>query len=173
MTRSDFFDESLDAWRDARQGLIGEVANIPADKFDFRPTPDVKGVGELVRHILEGSMMMVGELTQDEPNFQRMSLEAFMEEHAATAKKLQGKQELIDVLESQIDDGIARFTQVGEDAMMGPVTNFDGSTWSRIQWFFHGMNEEHYHRGQLTTYARLMGLVPALTQRILGSGSSA
>ncbi len=58
---------------------------------------------------------------------------------------------------------------LGEDAMMGPVTNFDGGTWSRMQWFFHAMNEEMYHRGQLTTYARLMGLVPALTQQIMGN----
>lgn len=169
MTKTDFFAESLDAWRDARQGLIAEVDNIPADKFDFRPTPEVKSVGEMVSHILEGSMMMVGELTRDEPNFTRTTFAALMEEHSAAAKNLREKQELLDVLRSQIEDGITRFKQVGGDAMMGPVTNFDGSTWTRMQWFFHGMNEEHYHRGQLTTYARLMGLVPALTQRIMAS----
>ena len=59
MTRPDFFTESLDAWRDARQGLIAEVDNVPASKCDFRPTPDVRSVRELVQHILEGSMMMV------------------------------------------------------------------------------------------------------------------
>ncbi len=170
MTRPDFFTESLDAWRDARQGLIAEVDNVPASKFDFRPTPDVRSVRELVQHILEGSMMMVGELTRDEPSFQRMSFAAFMEEYATRARDAQAKQELIDLLDSQLDEGIAQFKQVGEDAMMGPVTNFDGSTWSRMQWFFHAMTEEMYHRGQLTTYARLLGLVPALTQRIEASG---
>ena len=170
MTISDFFDESLGAWRYVRQGLIGEVGNIPSDKFDFRPTPDVKSVGELVQHILEGSMMMVGELTRDEPNFQRVSFEALLEEYAAAAREAQGKKELLDLLERQLEDGITQFKAVGADAMMGPVTNFDGSTWSRMQWFFHGMTEEMYHRGQLTTYARLMGLVPALTQQIMGSG---
>ena len=170
MTKPDFFDESLGAWRYVRQGLISEVENIPEGQFDFRPTPDVKSVRELVRHILEGSMMMVGELTRDEPNFQRMPFEALMEEYAATAKAAVGKRALLDLLASQLDAGITQFKTVGEDAMMGPVTNFDGSTWSRMQWFFHGMTEEMYHRGQLTTYARLMGLVPALTQQIMGSG---
>jgi uncharacterized damage-inducible protein DinB len=169
MTNSDFFDESLDAWRYERQGLIREVENIPADKFDFRPTVEVRTVGELVQHILEGSMMMVGELTRDEPNFRRMPYLQLMEEHAAAVKHTKKKDELIALLESQVDDGITRFKEVGADAMMGPVINFGGSTWSRMQWFFHAMNEEHYHRGQLATYERLLGLVPALTQQIMGS----
>lgn len=169
MTRTDFFTESLDAWRDARRGLISEVENIPADKFDFRPTADVRSVRELLQHILEGSMMMVGELSQDQPNFRRMSFPEFMEEFASRARNVQTKQELLDLLGSQVEEGVAKFNAVGADAMMGPVTNFDGSTWSRMQWFFHGMTEEMYHRGQLTTYARLMGLVPALTQRIQAS----
>ena len=113
MTTPDFFDESLGAWRYVRQGLISEVDNIPEGQFDFRPTPDVKSVRELVRHILEGSMMMVGELTRDEPNFQRMPFEAFMEEYAATARAAEGKRELLDLLESQLDDGITQFKAVG------------------------------------------------------------
>ena len=92
-----------------------------------------------------------------------------MEEFSAPATNLREKQELIEMLKSQVEDGIARFTQVGAEGMLGPVTNFDGGTWSRMQWFLHSMNEEHYHRGQLTTYARLLGLVPALTQQIMGS----
>jgi uncharacterized damage-inducible protein DinB len=169
MTKIDFFTESLDAWRYVRQGTIAEVANIPEGDFDYRPSPDVKSVRELVQHILEGSMLTAGELTRDEPNFQRKSFADLMDEHAERARDAHSKQELLDLLTSQIDEGITRFKQVGGDAMMGPVTNFDGSTWSRMQWFFHGMTEEMYHRGQLTTYERLMGLVPALTQQITGS----
>ena len=170
MSRPDLLTESLDHWRYIRQGLIAEVENIPADKFDFRPTPDVKSVHELVQHILEGSMMMTGELTRGEPNFQRMSLPEFFEQYSTRATMAQGKTKLVDLLTSQIEEGITRFKQVGEDALMGRVTNFDGSTWSRMQWFFHAMTEEMYHRGQLVTYARLMGLVPALTQMIEASG---
>jgi uncharacterized damage-inducible protein DinB len=73
------------------------------------------------------------------------------------------------LLTSQVEEGVAAVARVGGEAMMGPVTNFDGSTWSRMQWFYHSMTEEMYHRGQLVTYARLLGLVPALTQMIRGS----
>jgi len=128
MSRPDLLTESLDHWRYIRQGFIAEVENIPADKFDFRPTPDVKSVHELVQHILEGSMMMAGELTRGEPNFQWMSLPEFFEEYSTRATMAQGKTKLVDLLTSQIEEGITRFKQVGEDVLMGRVTNFDGST---------------------------------------------
>ena len=166
MSRPDFLAESLGHWRYIRDGLIAEADNIPADKYDFRPTPEVKSVHELVQHILQGSMMMVGELTREKPNFQRMSFSAFFEEYASRATEAEGKDALIGLLKRQMEEGMAAFTKLGNEAMKEPITNFDGSTWSRMQWFFHSMTEEMYHRGQLTTYARLMGLVPALTQRI-------
>ena len=165
-----FLEESLGHWRYIRQGLIAEADNIPAESFDFQPSPDVKSVHELLQHILEGSMMMVVELTREEPNFQRQPQPAFYEEYGVRATEARGKEELLALLGDQLEEGLRGFTQVGDEAMMGPVTNFDGSTWSRMQWFFHGMTEEMYHRGQIVTYARLMGLVPALTQRIQAAG---
>jgi uncharacterized damage-inducible protein DinB len=166
MSTSDFLSETLEHWRYIRQGLISEVDNIPEGKFDFRPSNDVKSVHELVQHILEGSMMMVGELGREQPDFQRMSPPELLEEYAARAHEAKGKTALIGLLEKQFEEGFATFTKMDADAMMSPVTNFDGSQWSRMQWFFHGMTEEMYHRGQVVTYARLLGLVPALTQRI-------
>lgn len=165
-----FLEESLGHWRYIRQGLIAEADNIPAEKFEFRPSPDVKSVHELLQHILEGSMMMVGELTREKPNFQRQPPPAFYEEYGARAQAAQGKDELLVLLGDQLEEGIGGFTQLGAEAMMGSITNFDGSQWSRMQWFFHGMTEEMYHRGQIVIYARSLGLVPALTQRIQAAG---
>jgi uncharacterized damage-inducible protein DinB len=46
------------------------------------------------------------------------------------------------------------------------IRRFDGGTWSRLTYVFYASGHEEYHRGQLATYARSMGLVPALTQKI-------
>src|SRR3989442_10049132 len=32
-------EETLEAWRDVRNGVVDEVRNLPAMSFDFRPTP--------------------------------------------------------------------------------------------------------------------------------------
>ncbi|RMD96511.1 MAG: hypothetical protein D6814_11245, partial [Calditrichaeota bacterium] len=37
-------------------------------------------------------------------------------------------------------------------------------------WLHHGIEQEMYHRGQITLYERLLGIEPALTRRIRGMG---
>ena len=59
---------------------------------------------------------------------------------------------------------------VGELHMLAPMRRFDGEWGTRLAWLHHGISQEMYHRGQLCTYQRLMGQVPALTQRIRGDG---
>lgn len=165
---TDFLIETLGAWRDVRSGLIDEVQNIRATTFDFRPTPDVRSVRELLHHILEVACMMTGELTRPDTDFRRAPWPELLEMYATHVYDAQTKKELIALLGSQMDDADERFRALGEDAMYGNITNFDGSTWSRMQWLHHGIAQEMYHRGQLTLYARMMGLEPALTKRIRG-----
>jgi len=64
-------DEVLESWRDVREGVIDELANIPAGRMDFRPVPEVRSVREQVQHILEVSMMATGEFTRADTNLQR------------------------------------------------------------------------------------------------------
>ncbi|UCF41011.1 MAG: DinB family protein [Gemmatimonadota bacterium] len=163
---SSFLEESLGAWRDAREGIIDEVRNIPADRFDFRPTPEVKSVRELVRHILEVSMMMTGELTRTDTNFRRAPWPELLALYAKPAYEAEAKQELLDLLESQMADAEDAFKACGELEMRQFIDNFDGSRGTKMQWLHHGIAQEMYHRGQLTLYARLLGLEPALTRRI-------
>ncbi len=170
MPKTNFLTESLATWRDDRQGLIDEVENIRATKFDFRPTPEVRSVREMIQHILEVAMMMTGELTQPKPDFSRATYPEFLEMYSQAAYDAQTKKELIAMLKWQIDDAVKRFKKVGEAAMFEPATNFDGSKWTRMQWLHHGLAQEMYHRGQITTYERLMGLEPALTKKIRGAG---
>jgi len=64
-------EETLEAWRDVRNGVVDEVRNLPPTSFDFRPTPETRSVRELAQHILEVAMMMTGELTRPDTNFDR------------------------------------------------------------------------------------------------------
>jgi uncharacterized damage-inducible protein DinB len=163
---SSFLEESLGAWRHAREGIVEEVRNIPADQFDFRPTPDVKSVLELVQHILEVSLMMSGELTRTDTNFRRAPWPELLAMYAKPAYEATTKQELLELLEGQMAEAEDAFRACGELEMREFIDNFDGSRGTKMQWLHHGIAQEMYHRGQLTLYARLLGLEPALTQRI-------
>ncbi len=69
----------------------------------------------------------------------------------------------------QMTDAEKQFRGAGELAMWQFIERFDGKQGTKMQWLHHGIAQEMYHRGQLALYARLMGLEPALTQRIRGA----
>ncbi len=163
-----FLDETLEAWRDARQGIIDEVRNIPANKFDFRPTPETKSVRELVQHILEVSMMMTGELPRPDTNLKRYPWPKLLAKYASAAYKAKTKKELLALLKSQMREAERKFGKAGELALWQYLERFDGKQGTKMQWLHHGIAQEMYHRGQLCLYARLLGLEPALTKRIRG-----
>jgi uncharacterized damage-inducible protein DinB len=161
-------EETLEAWRDARLGVIAEIKNIPAKHFDFRPTPEVRSVRELAVHILEVAMMMTGELTRPDTDFHRKPWPQLLKLYAKPAYEATTRAALLKLLKTQLDDGIRAFRSAGELSLYQLITQFDGSLGTKFTWFQHGIAQEMYHRGQLTLYARLLGEVPALTKAIRG-----
>ncbi len=161
-------EEALTHWEDVRDGLIEEVRILPAGKFDFSPAPEVRSVRELVRHILEVAMMMTGELTREDTDFHRATWPKLLRMHAGPAYEAETKADFLRLLRTQFDDAGKRFRAMGEIGMLQLITNFDGSRGSRIAWFQGGVAHEMYHRGQLTVFARCMGIEPALTRAIRG-----
>jgi uncharacterized damage-inducible protein DinB len=161
-------DEALESWEDARNGVIEEADNIPANQFDFRPTPDVRSVAELIVHIMEVSLMMTGELTRDDTNLRRYPWPRLLADYAAGIQKLRTKRELMPALRRTLREGIKEFQRAGEIHLLQQIVRFDGEKGTRLAWFHHGVEQEMYHRGQLATYARLIGLKPALTKKIEG-----
>lgn len=173
MARLDsFLEETLEAWRDVREGLIEEVDNIRATRFDFRPAPEARSVRELVQHILEVAMMMTGELTRPDTDFHRAPWPELLGMYAGAAHDAQTKQELLALLESQLEDAEKRFRKCGELALLQFIRRFDGKEGTKLQWLHHGIAHEMYHRGQVAIYARLLGIEPALTRRIRKAGGS-
>jgi uncharacterized damage-inducible protein DinB len=159
-------EEALEAWEDARVGFINEVRIIPAKQWDFRPTPEVRSVRELVVHVLEIAMMMTGELTREDTNFQRAPFPRLLKMYAQPAYKAKTRAELMRLLTTQLRDGQKKFRSCGELHMLQLITRFDGNKGTRLAWLMHGIDQEMYHRGQVTVYARLLGIEPALTRLI-------
>jgi uncharacterized damage-inducible protein DinB len=165
---TDLLEEALDAWTDARDGVISELENIPGDRYDFRPAEGVRSVAELACHIMEVSELMVGELSKEDTDFHRAPFPELLREHASDVQGLTHKEEILEALRSTLERGSSRFREVGELHMLQLVERFDGELGTRLAWMHHGIAQEMYHRGQLCTYERLMGLTPALTKRIRG-----
>jgi uncharacterized damage-inducible protein DinB len=161
-------EEALTAWRYARLGVVDELRNIPARHFGFRAAPGTRSVRELAQHILEVAMMMTGELTRPDTNLRRAPWPKLLALYAKPAWRATTKPALLKLLRSQLGEGQRRFRAQGELALYQLITQFDGTLGTKFTWLHHGIAQEEYHRGQLATYARLLGLVPALTQKIQG-----
>jgi uncharacterized damage-inducible protein DinB len=161
-------DEALEGWAYTRDGVIAELENIPADKFDASPAPGVRTVAEIARHIVEAGTVMAGELSRPDGNFTRQGYPDFLKEYAGGLDRRQDKASLIALMRSTLEDGSARIRKAGDAHMAKPILQFNGEPAARLSWMSHGVAHEEYHRGQLTLHARLLGLVPALTKLIHG-----
>jgi uncharacterized damage-inducible protein DinB len=114
-------------------------------------------------------MMMAGELSRPDGNFQRKSFPEFIKEYARGVRPASsGKRPLLQMLKRTHAEGERRLRQAGELHMLQLISRFDGERGTRLAWMNHGISHEEYHRGQLALYARLVGRVPALTQLIRG-----
>lgn len=169
MTMNNLLEEALEAWEDARNGVIEELRNIPADRFDFRPAEEARSVRDLAIHIMEVPLMMAGELTRADTNLKRWPWPKMMSHYAGHIHGLRTKRELLAALQRTWKEGSAAFRKAGELHMLGLIERFDGKLGTRLAWFHHGVAHEMYHRGQLAMYQRLMGITPALT-RLIGGG---
>jgi len=158
--------EALEAWQYTRQGVLREAEEFPDGEWGFRPGPGARTVQELVHHVLASGLVMVGELTRANGDFQRQSYEDHVAVHARTLPTDPTPAALRALLTSTLAKGVAAFGQVGEVHMLQLIRRFDGAWGTRMAWLQHGIEHESYHRGQLAAWVRLSGRVPALTQII-------
>jgi uncharacterized damage-inducible protein DinB len=161
-------EEALEAWEDIRDGLIAEVENIPEDRFDFRPGPEMRTVAQLLRHVMEVALLTAGELGRPDTDLRREPWPQLLALYDGPIRKASSKTDLIAALSSTFKDSVRRFRDLGEEAILQPITRFDGKKGTKLAWLHHGLAHEQYHRGQLAVYERLMGIEPALTRLIKG-----
>lgn len=163
-------EEALEAWEDVREGIIEEARSIPARDWGFRPGDDCRSVEELVVHILEVAMLMVGELTRPDTDLERKPWPQLLATYAREAHRTRGKRDLLKLLRRQLREGMRAFLEAGELHSLQLIRRFDGRPGTRLAWLHHGIAQEMYHRGQLALYQRLLGREPALTRRIRAGG---
>lgn len=163
---------AIESFSFARQGTKGEASNIPEEHWDYRPHPNAKSVSELVRHIIDASLMLVGEAADPDGDFMRRPPPDHVAAHAGHLPEAMTRDQLLEALDSSLQTCEERIRAADEDHWSGNITRFDGGAWKRITYIFYAGTHEYYHCGQLATYARTLGLIPALTQRIHGDAAS-
>ena len=152
-------------WKDAREGLIHEVENIPEDQFSFRATPDTRSIAELLQHIIQAQKILVGETCRPDTNLMRQSMVAHAQEYAPGVHQVTDKNGLIELLRSSMEEAQACLAE-SADKLDATMTALNGQPTSKSAFLTFCMSHEMYHRGQLTVFERLLKIEPVLTGRV-------
>jgi uncharacterized damage-inducible protein DinB len=140
-------------WHDTmKRDLIQSAETMPAEHFDFRPTADVRTFGQLVGHVatnLYGFCSAAG--AQRNPN------DGLIEE------RVFGKADLVEALKTAYqycDEALASLNDVSG---LTKVTAWQEGT--RLSFLVGEIQHTSLHYGNMVTYMRLQGVVPASTVR--------
>ncbi len=137
----------LEEWNDTGRKVIAIAEDIPEDKFDYKPKPEMRTWAGQVAHLAEGNYYFINPATgkplpkeDDGPKIKNRA------ELVALVKK--SFQDGADVIKAQGDAGMAKTIDAGGQMMRIDVLAYD----------LIAHANDHY--GQIVVYYRLNGLVP-------------
>lgn len=157
-------DSLIGSWKEVRAGLIDEAESIPADKFTFQATPDMRSVAGVLQHVVEAQKMLIGEVCRADTNLLRQSFADQVKTYAAGVSEVADKESLVDLLRSTMEESEACL-RGASDELQNEMKRFDGKQTAKHDFVAFAIAHEMYHRGQLTVYLRLLGIEPVLTKR--------
>ena len=119
---------------------------------------------ELALHIAGSSVGFIDELVAAEPSFMRLRDPATQKQIAESLGDPTTKDQIVAALKQTMAAGAARLRANDELLRTGSMKGMGGEQ-TRITGLWFAAAHEMYHRGQAATYARALGLVPAMTQK--------
>jgi len=164
-----------ESFRTVRKNTITLAEEIPAEKYDFRPAPEVRTIGEQLAHITVSTRWQV------EVHGQRMSMIDFatfaarLAQSAVEEEALRTKHDIVAALR---EDGetFASFLAAADEDFLSEDVNFpppvQPATKTRFEMLLGAKEHEMHHRGQLMLVQRILGIVPHLTRQRAAFGAA-
>jgi uncharacterized damage-inducible protein DinB len=157
------------AFRTVRDNTITIAEEIPESKYDFRPAPEARSIGQTLAHIAVAPGFQHHVQSSKVTDLRTVNFAEIFPKFMAEENKPRTKAELIEFLRSE-GDTFASFLEGLPDAFLGEqVTMPPGAqpaTKLRIEMLLGVKEHEMHHRGQLMTLQRMLGLVPHLTRKM-------
>ena len=158
------------AFRTVRGNTIKIAEEIPENKYDFKPAPDCRSVGQTLAHLAVSTGFpshIHGNKISDMKTVNFMEL---FQKFTAEEAKPRTKAELIAFLKTEGDKFASFLESLPESFFSEQVTMPPGApgpaTKSRFEMLMSAKEHEMHHRGQLMTIQRIIGQVPHLTRQM-------
>lgn len=136
-------------WESIRGNVVRTAEAVPEDKYDFKPTPEVRSFRDQFVHIVEENYFFMGFVSG---------------EKKAPPKGLTTKADIIKALNDSYDFGAKALAGLSDQTALEIVPlmgNRPGPRWSMALMNIID-NMDHY--GNLVVYMRLNGIVPPSSQ---------
>lgn len=141
------------AYEEIKDYMIRSAQKMPEDKYDFRPTPEVRTFGEIIGHVAGANMMFCaaakGEKVPAESQFENLKTKA----------------ELVKALSDSFaycDDAYHMSDAAAARPMAQPLF---GQSGNRMLPLVGNVTHDNSHYGNLVTYFRINGIVPPSSER--------
>ena len=160
----------VDSIRTVRKNTIAIAGDIPATKYDYRPTPDSRSVAETLVHI--ASLSRADRRLHGDRRVS--SLEDFdfgklIEESETEEAPSRSKSDIIDLLQTEGERWCDWLTAIPESILAEQLRMPGGGSKTRFELLLGTKEHEMHHRAQLTVIERLLGIVPHLTRNRLAA----
>ncbi len=136
-----------------REDVVRSAERMPAEHFDFQPTPDVRTFGQLVGHVATNLYVMcaaAGAENNPDP--------------ALVEQTVSGKADLVDALKAAYGYCEQALASLNDVNGLNTVTAASREG-TRLSFLVAAIEHTSLHYGNMVTYMRLKGLVPASSDR--------
>ena len=157
------------SFRTVRANTIKIAEEIPENKYDFRPAPESRSVGQTLVHIALGPGFQHHIHSNKVTDLKTVNFPELMQTIMTEEAKPRTKAETIAFLQSEGDKFAAFLDGVSEAFLAEQVTMPPGATpttKSRFEMLLGAKEHEMHHRAQLMTLQRMIGQVPHLTRQM-------
>jgi uncharacterized damage-inducible protein DinB len=135
------------------KNTIAAIEEMPADKFDYKPTPEQMTFGHLAAHITDGNYFFcsnVGDVPRPK---------------AEELKGTEGKDKLVAAVKASFNFCTTALAKADDSKLNDNITWFDGKPRARAWAFVALASSWADHYGMAAMYLRLNGLLPPSAQK--------
>ena len=138
-------------WESTRNLVQGIVGQVPEDKYDFKPTPEVRSFREQFLHLISENYAYMARAAGETPPVDMNAI-----------NNLKSRDEIIQALKESYDYGAKVWAGMTEQKAMEMIQGRGGQQ-ARYAAILGNIVDNMDHYGNLVVYVRLNGMVPGRT----------
>lgn len=137
-------------WETTRNLVVPLAEAIPEDKYDYKPTPEVRSFREQLIHVIDENQRFMRMVAGEKPP------------DRSQLNNLKAREEILKALAESYDYGTKVLSNLNEQKAMEivPVPAFLGLQMARWGIVLHNIVDNMDHYGNLVVYLRLNKIVP-------------